>query len=37
MNIFEYSNIFNYFKTIKSKRTATYQSKDCAYDIKNIM
>ena len=28
-NIFEYSNIFEYLKIIKSQVTATYQSKDC--------
>ena len=37
MNIFKYSNIFEYLKLIKPKVTATYQSEDCAYEIKNFL
>ena len=36
-NIFEYSNIFEYLKIIKSQVTATYQSEDCGQEIKTFL
>ena len=35
--IFNYSNIFEYLKIIKSQATATYQFEDCGYDIKSFL
>ena len=37
MNIFEYSNIFEYLKIIKPKVNATYRYEDCAYNINNFL